>query len=130
MLGALKPLLFPKRCWHIVRVPTCGGPGLWRRIAHLDMSDPDQQCPSNWRLITTPVRACGCTSSACDSAVASHIHACVEESKLSSKGQLMDFLTPLQAWKVLMLTVSLSLTGLQVCDNTFGPSLLHMMTIT
>ena len=47
----------------------CGGPGLWRRIAHLDMSDPDQQCPSNWRLITTPVRACGRTSSACDSAV-------------------------------------------------------------
>ena len=47
----------------------CGGPGLWRRIAHLDMSDLDQQCPSNWRLITTPVRACGRTSSACDSAV-------------------------------------------------------------
>ena len=47
----------------------CGGPGLWRRIAHLDMSDPDQQCPPNWRLITTPVRACGRTSSACDSAV-------------------------------------------------------------
>ena len=46
----------------------CGGPG-WRRIAHLNMSDPDQQCPSNWRLITTPVRACGRTSSACDSAV-------------------------------------------------------------
>ena len=59
----------------------CGGPGLWRRIAHLDMSDPDQQCPSNWRLITTPVRACGRTSSACDSAVYSHqmmlpIHMC------------------------------------------------------
>ena len=46
----------------------CGGPG-WRRIAHLDMSNPDQQCPSNWRLITTPVRACGRTSSACESAV-------------------------------------------------------------
>ena len=48
----------------------CGGPGLWHRIAHLDMSDPDQQCPSNWRLITTPVRACaGRTSFACDSVV-------------------------------------------------------------
>ena len=34
----------------------CGGPGQWRRIAHLDMSDPNQQCPSNWQLITTPVR--------------------------------------------------------------------------
>ena len=29
-----------------VRCP-CGGPGLWRRIAHLNMSDPNQQCPSN-----------------------------------------------------------------------------------
>ena len=40
----------------------CGGPGFWRRIAHLDISDPEEQCPSNWRLITTPVRACGRTS--------------------------------------------------------------------
>ena len=57
------PVLDARAC----RTP-CGGPG-WRRTAHLDMSDPDQQCPSNWRLITTPVRACGRTSSACDSAV-------------------------------------------------------------
>ena len=50
----------------------CGGPGLWRRIAHLNMSDPNQQCPSNWQLITFPVRGCGRSSSAnntCDSAV-------------------------------------------------------------
>ena len=48
----------------------CGGPGLWHKIVHLDMNDPDQQCPSNWSLITTPVRACGRSSSpGCDSAV-------------------------------------------------------------
>ena len=50
----------------------CGGPGLWRRIAHLNMSDPNQQCPSNWQLITFPVRGCSRSSSAnntCDSAV-------------------------------------------------------------
>ena len=49
---------------------SCGGPGEWTRIAHLDMSDPSQQCPANWNLITTPVRACGRSSpgSACDSA--------------------------------------------------------------
>ena len=50
----------------------CGGPGPWRRIAHLNMSDPSQQCPSNWQLITTPVRGCGRSSYAdhtCDSAV-------------------------------------------------------------
>ena len=36
----------------------CGGPGQWTRIAHLNMSDPSQQCPSNWNTITTPVRGC------------------------------------------------------------------------
>ena len=50
----------------------CGGPGPWRRIAHLNMSDPNQQCPHNWRLVTSPVRACGRSTSAghsCDSAI-------------------------------------------------------------
>ena len=71
----LRDTVFDAPC----RTP-CGGPG-WRKIAHLDMSNPDQQCPSNWRLIATPVRACGRTSSACDSAVFpsngasySHVH--------------------------------------------------------
>ena len=36
----------------------CGGAGLWTRIADLNMSDPSQQCPSSWNLITTPVRGC------------------------------------------------------------------------
>ena len=46
----------------------CGGPGQWTRIAHLDMSDPSQQCPSNWNLVTTPVRGCGkSTTSGCNS---------------------------------------------------------------
>ena len=33
------------------------------------MSDPEQQCPTNWTLITSPKRACGQTSSGsnCDS---------------------------------------------------------------
>ena len=46
----------------------CGGPGQWTKIAHLSMSDPSQQCPSNWNLITTPVRGCGRTSRGCYSA--------------------------------------------------------------
>ena len=49
----------------------CGGSGHWTRIAYLDMSDPSQQCPSNWSLTTTPVRGCGRSSHAsqtCDSA--------------------------------------------------------------
>ena len=36
----------------------CGGPGPWTRIAHLNMSDPTEQCPPNWELTTTPRRAC------------------------------------------------------------------------
>ena len=50
----------------------CGGPGLWTRIAHLNMSDPSQQCPSSWNLITTPVRGCVSSNSSgqsCDSAI-------------------------------------------------------------
>ena len=33
------------------------------------MSDPNQQCPSNWQLITNPVRGCRRSSLICDSAV-------------------------------------------------------------
>ena len=38
------------------------GKGLWHRIAHLNMTDPSQQCPSNWREyhdIASGIRACG-----------------------------------------------------------------------
>ena len=48
----------------------CGGPGQWRRIAHLNMTDSNQQCPSNWRLITSPSRGCGrLNDNTCNSAV-------------------------------------------------------------
>ena len=36
------------------------GPGQWYQMAHLNMSDPSQQCPSAWREYNTNgVRACG-----------------------------------------------------------------------
>ena len=42
--------------WHL---QNCGG-GTWYRIAHLNMSDPSQQCPPTWRNYNTSgVRACG-----------------------------------------------------------------------
>jgi hypothetical protein len=48
----------------------CGGVRPWRRIAYLNMSDPDnQQCPSGWRQIATPLNACGRKGSDCDSAI-------------------------------------------------------------
>ena len=36
----------------------CGGDG-WVRVAHLDMSDPSESCPTPWQLYTAPQRACG-----------------------------------------------------------------------
>ncbi len=49
----------------------CSAPGEnWTRIAHLDMTDPNQQCPANWRLNTEgSIRGCGRTTSRCDSVV-------------------------------------------------------------
>ena len=50
----------------------CSGAGRWTRIAYLNMTDPSQQCPPQWRLYTTPVRGCGRTSNirpSCDSAI-------------------------------------------------------------
>ena len=42
----------------LIAAPQCGN-GIWYRMAYLNMTDSTQQCPSNWREITTPVRACG-----------------------------------------------------------------------
>ena len=56
----------------IVNSPcSCGG-DCWTRVAYLNMSDPQQTCPSNWTLSTSPVRGCGRSSSSsltCDSVV-------------------------------------------------------------
>ncbi len=49
-----------------------GGVGNWTRVAYLNMSDTNQQCPSNWRLTSSPVRGCGRSSSewsTCDSVI-------------------------------------------------------------
>ena len=45
-------------------VPECGGSG-WRRVAYLDMTDPDQTCPDAWRPYEQDptIRACGRQSS-------------------------------------------------------------------
>ena len=38
---------------------SCGRGSPWTRVAFLNMSDPNQQCPSNWTLKTTGIRGCG-----------------------------------------------------------------------
>ena len=56
---------------------TCGGTGGWRRAVHLDMTDPNTNCPSGWNTTGfvdrtgTPRRACGKANTrymSCDSA--------------------------------------------------------------
>ena len=47
---------------------SCSRPGRWTKIAYLNTTDPSQDCPTNWRLVTSPVRACGRRSSGCNSA--------------------------------------------------------------
>ena len=40
-------------------IPTQCGVGLWQRVAYLNMSDPSQQCPSNWsKYNRNGIRAC------------------------------------------------------------------------
>ncbi len=49
---------------------SCGAAGDWVRAVHLNMSDPNQQCPTNWTPVSSPVRGCGRTTSllnTCDS---------------------------------------------------------------
>ena len=54
-----------------LRPCSCGGPG-WTRVGYVNMSDPDQHCPSNWTQHDSPVRGCGRTSTGyktCDSVI-------------------------------------------------------------
>ena len=53
------------------RVCGCNSTGGWARIAYLDTSNTSQQCPSAWRLVTTPRRTCRRSTNAasCDSAI-------------------------------------------------------------
>ena len=37
----------------------CNSTGGWTRVAFLNMTDPNQQCPDGLRLITSPKRTCG-----------------------------------------------------------------------
>ena len=49
----------------------CGG-GVWMRVASYNYSDPSTACPSDWNLITSPIRACSRSNSpsgSCSSAL-------------------------------------------------------------
>ena len=43
----------------MTRICGSNGTGGWMRVANLDMTDPNQQCPDDFRLITSPKCTCG-----------------------------------------------------------------------
>ena len=50
---------------------TCGGTGGWRRVAYLDMTNPNTTCPSGWNMTGYSKRTCGRAidgTDTCDSA--------------------------------------------------------------
>ena len=53
-----------------MNVHVCGGTGGWRRVAYLDMTDPNTDCPSGWQLTGLSKKTCGKLSTdglTCDS---------------------------------------------------------------
>jgi len=42
----------------LIDITKCGGPG-WRKVISMNISDPNQSCPSGLRLQSTPFRLCG-----------------------------------------------------------------------
>ena len=49
------------------RVCGCNGTGGWARVAYLNMTDPNQQCPQAWREVLSPKRACRRKRERCES---------------------------------------------------------------
>ena len=43
----------------------CNSTGGWMRVAHLDMTDPSNLCPTGFRNINSPTRTCGRPGSGC-----------------------------------------------------------------
>ena len=101
----------------------CGSPGPWTRIVHLNMSDISQQCPSNWNLISAPVRGCGHSSTVIlppFHPMVSPTLVCVGEWMPFREAHQMPLAVQLGCWKVHTLTESPSHMELQAHDSTFG----------
>ena len=60
LLGTLNTFLLAQSQCTSLQIQTSCGPGLWYRIAYLNMSNPAEQCPSAWREYSSGgVRVCG-----------------------------------------------------------------------
>ena len=72
--------------------PACGT-GLWYRVAHLNMTDPSQQCPSAWREYDTS-RACGRPVSNGGSSSSQKFRICHQYSKVCGRVIGIQFNSP------------------------------------
>ena len=50
---------FSELMYCVARTQCCNNPGGWMRVAYLDMTDPHETCPYNFRQISSPKRLCG-----------------------------------------------------------------------
>lgn len=53
-------------------LPACG-PGIWKRVFHLNTSNCNELCPNNWTLTATPIRSCAGSQSSYRSALSQNI---------------------------------------------------------
>ena len=49
---------FSEHLNELIRPSSCGGPG-WRRVAFINMTDPNQNCPQGLNLTDYSIRSCG-----------------------------------------------------------------------
>ena len=59
--------------------------GGWVRVANLNMTDPDQQCPESLQLSTSPIRLCGRRTGGCNSSHTQHLRSPVPTSVWESE---------------------------------------------
>ena len=59
-LDSIRDNLMQNLTEHIINIRyTCGGTGGWRSAVYLDMTDPNNNCPSGWNMTGYSKRTCG-----------------------------------------------------------------------
>ena len=72
-----------------IQISKCGE-GLWHKIVHLNMSDPNEYCPSVWKEYTAPVRTCGRQVSSVSSYPSNTLTAAMDTSTIGYVEECLD----------------------------------------
>ena len=70
--GILQNTVIPLMTPRYTRQQSCG-PGIWRQVFYLNMSDSNESCPGDWNTITTPIRACAGAPTSCVSTFSDNV---------------------------------------------------------